>query len=134
MTQDQRVADQWLDDIRWNADGLVPVIAQSESDGQVLMLAWMNRDALAQTVACGQAVYWSRSRQRLWRKGERSGHFQLVKEIRLDCDRDALLLRIEQHHGIACHTGRRSCFFHQLSQHEWICADPVIEDPRSMYA
>lgn len=126
--------DQWLDEIRWNADGLVPVIAQSAADGKVLMLAWMNSEALTQTVACGQAVYWSRSRQRLWRKGESSGHIQVVKDIRLDCDRDALLLQVEQLGDIACHTGRTSCFFHRLHEHRWVCAEPVIKDPGSIYA
>jgi len=134
MANDERVGDNWLDKIRWNADGLVPVIAQSETDGQVLMLAWMNREALARTVECGQAVYWSRSRQRLWQKGESSGHVQRVKDIRLDCDGDALLLRVEQHGGVACHTGRQACFYHQLREHDWVCADPVVKDPRSIYA
>jgi phosphoribosyl-AMP cyclohydrolase len=134
MANDQRAGNDWLDKIRWNADGLVPVIAQSETDGQVLMLAWMSREALARTVACGQAVYWSRSRQRLWRKGESSGHVQVVKDIRLDCDRDALLLSVAQHGGIACHTGRRTCFYRQLHDHDWICADPVLENPRTINA
>ncbi|MGH8501701.1 MAG: phosphoribosyl-AMP cyclohydrolase [Gammaproteobacteria bacterium] len=128
------LTDQWLDEIRWDADGLVPVIAQSAADGRVLMLAWMNREAVAQTVECGQAVYWSRSRRRLWRKGESSGHVQVVKDIRLDCDRDALLLRVEQAGDIACHTGRASCFFRRLHERRWISVEPVIEDPRSIYA
>ncbi len=125
--------NQWLDEIRWNSDGLVPVIVQELLKGKVLMLAWMNREALAQTVNSGQAVYWSRSRQCLWRKGESSGHFQTVKDIRLDCDRDALLLEVEQHGAIACHTGRASCFFHALQDNRWIAVEPVLKDPQAIY-
>lgn len=108
----------WLEQIRWTAEGLAPVIAQEAGSGRVLMLAWMNREALAQTAASGEAVYWSRSRRRLWRKGETSGHVQKVLDIRLDCDSDALLLEVEQV-GVACHTGRHSCFFQQLRDDVW---------------
>lgn len=125
---------QWLDEIRWNADGLVPVIVQEAVGGKVLMLAWMNGEALSRTMEGGRAVYWSRSRQRLWRKGESSGHFQVVKDIRLDCDRDALLLGVEQTGEVACHTGRASCFFHQLQEGRWVSVEPVLKDPKAMYA
>ncbi len=122
-----------LDAIAWNADGLVPAIAQDAATGEVLMLAWMNRESFAQTLATGQAVYWSRSRSRLWRKGETSGHFQQVVEVRLDCDADAILLRVEQVGGIACHTGRRRCFFRRLEQDgggaRWQVTEPVLADP-----
>ena len=104
----------WLDAIKWTDDGLVPVIAQDAVDGQVLMFAWMNRESLALTAQEGRAVYWSRSRRKLWRKGEESGHVQIVKEIRTDCDNDVVLLKVEQRGGIACHTGRRSCFYQRL--------------------
>ena len=125
---------EWLDQIKWTADGLVPVIAQEISSGKVLMFAWMNREALKQTVEEGQAVYWSRSRQRLWLKGESSGHVQQVKDIRLDCDRDVILLQVEQVGGIACHTGRHNCFFHQLQGREWVAVDPVVKDPKEIYS
>jgi phosphoribosyl-AMP cyclohydrolase len=127
---------KWLDDIRWDGDGLVPVIAQEAASGDVLMFAWMNRDALAQTAASGRAVYWSRSRQRLWRKGEESGHVQQVHDIRLDCDNDVLLLRVTQlghEPGIACHTGRHSCFFQRLDGGAWRTVEPVLKDPESIY-
>jgi len=127
------MSEQWLDQISWNADGLVPVIAQEFGTGRVLMTAWMNRQALQQTAAGGKAVYWSRSRRRLWRKGEESGHEQLVREIRLDCDGDALLLVVEQLGGIACHTGRHSCFYRRLQQDAWLEADPVLKDPGAIY-
>jgi phosphoribosyl-AMP cyclohydrolase len=123
----------WLESVRWNADGLVPVIAQDAASGQVLMLAWMNRDALRATVDSGNAVYWSRSRGRLWRKGEESGHVQKVREMRLDCDEDALLLRVEQLGGIACHTGRQRCFFRTYENGDWVATDPVIKDPKDIY-
>jgi phosphoribosyl-AMP cyclohydrolase len=128
----------WLDHITWDRDGLVPVIAQEAATGDVLMFAWMNREALARTVALGQAVYWSRSRQRLWHKGEASGHFQQVHEIRLDCDQDVLLLKVTQAHpdspaAIACHTGRHSCFFQRLEDGEWKCVEPVLKDPALIY-
>jgi phosphoribosyl-AMP cyclohydrolase len=127
------MSDQWLDQISWTDDGLVPAIAQEAGSGRVLMLAWMNRQSLQQTVAGGKAVYWSRSRQRLWHKGEESGHEQLVKEIRLDCDGDVVLLIVEQVGGIACHTGRHSCFFRRLEQDAWVETDPVLKDAHAIY-
>lgn len=127
------MAESWLDQIKWDEHGLAPVITQDASTGQVLMFAWMNREALMQTVQSGQAVYWSRSRGRLWRKGEDSGNSQLVSDIRLDCDRDAILLRVEQTGGVACHTGRASCFFHQLKDNQWLAVEPVLKDPSLMY-
>jgi phosphoribosyl-AMP cyclohydrolase len=124
----------WLDKLKWNGEGLVPVIAQEAGTGRILMFAWMNRDALAKTVETGEAVYWSRSRGRLWRKGEESGHVQKVRELRLDCDDDALLIEVEQVGGIACHTGRRSCFFQKYEQGgRWVVTDPVIKDPGEIY-
>jgi len=123
----------WLDRIQWTTDGLVPAIAQDADSGRVLMMAWMNPESLQRTVACGEAVYWSRSRQQLWHKGETSGHTQRIKSIRLDCDADVLLLSVEQIGGIACHTGRQSCFFAELQNGEWIATDPVLKDPREMY-
>lgn len=123
----------WLDEIKWTADGLVPVIAQDATTGEVLMFAWMNRESLALTVEEGRAVYWSRSRNRLWRKGEESGHVQKVSDIRLDCDKDVILLKIEQVGGIACHTGRRSCFFHRLEDGRWRAVEPVLKDPGTLY-
>jgi phosphoribosyl-AMP cyclohydrolase len=125
-----------LDAIRWDRDGLVPVIAQEQGSNDVLMFAWMNREALSQTVRCGEAVYWSRSRQRLWHKGEESGHVQQVHEIRLDCDADVVLLKITQRGhepGIACHTGRHSCFFVRWEDGEWRSVEPVLKDPASIY-
>jgi len=128
---------KWLNKVKWDENGLVPVIAQEAITGDVLMFAWMNRLALAQTVASGEAVYWSRSRKKLWHKGEESGHTQKVLEIRLDCDEDVLLLRVEQSGGIACHTGRHSCFFQKFDGaregDEWQAVDPVLKDPESMY-
>lgn len=123
----------WLDEIQWTADGLVPVIAQLYDSGRVVMFAWMNRESLALTVAEGYAVYWSRSRQRLWRKGEESGHRQKVIDIQLDCDADVILLKIEQEGGIACHTGRESCFFRSLTDGEWQTTEPVLKDPKTIY-
>ncbi len=128
MTDTEEItARPWLDALAWNDAGLVPAIAQDEKSGEVLMLAWMNREALARTLETGEAVYWSRARQSLWRKGETSGHFQRVKEIRLDCDGDTLLLKVEQVGGIACHTGRRRCFFHQLRDGHWVATEAAIE-------
>jgi phosphoribosyl-AMP cyclohydrolase len=127
------VSGSWLDEVRWNADGLVVAIAQDAASGRVLMVAWMNREALAETARGGRAVYWSRSRQRLWRKGEESGHAQHVREIRLDCDGDAVLLQIEQAGGIACHTGRESCMFRRLEHGAWVEIDPVLKDPGDIY-
>lgn len=123
----------WLDEIRWTDDGLVPVIAQDADNGEVLMMAWMNRESLQLTVDEGQAVYWSRSRGKLWRKGESSGHQQLLRDIRLDCDADVILLKVEQKGGIACHTGRRSCFYRTLKDSEWVDVDPVLKDPDAIY-
>jgi len=124
----------WLDEIQWDDQGLVPVIAREQGSGQVLTLAWMNRAALTATVAEGRAVYWSRSRGRLWRKGEESGHLQKIHEIRLDCDKDAILLEVTQEGGIACHTGRHHCFFHKLENGAWRVVDPVLKDPREIYS
>ena len=126
----------WLDSVKWDKDGLVPVIAQEQGSMDVLMLAWMNREALAKTAACGQAVYYSRSRGRLWHKGEASGHFQQVHAIRLDCDADVVLLSVTQHGhepSIACHTGRHSCFFQQLEGETWQAVESVLKDPRTIY-
>jgi len=126
----------WLDDIRWDRDGLLPVIAQEAASGDVLMFAWMNREALARTAELGEAVYWSRSRGRLWHKGEESGHRQKVLDMRLDCDNDVLLLKVEQlghEPSIACHTGRHSCFFQRLEGGAWRAVEPVLEDPERIY-
>ena len=131
------VKAKWLNKVRWNEHGLVPVIAQEVSTNDVLMFAWMNREALARTVETGQAVYWSRSRKKLWHKGEESGHVQKVHELRLDCDEDVVLLKVEQVDGIACHTGRHSCFFQKFegsaAEGEWLAVDPVLKNPDSIY-
>lgn len=124
----------WLDALKWDESGLITAIAQDATSGRVVMCAWMNRDALRETVASGNAVYWSRSRRRLWRKGEESGHFQKVLSIRADCDGDVLLLSIDQIGGIACHTGRASCFFLELQGERWVPADPVLKDPKEIYS
>jgi phosphoribosyl-AMP cyclohydrolase len=124
----------WLDELAWDKDGLIPAIAQDAETNDVLMFAWMNRDALARTVETGEAVYFSRSRGRLWHKGEESGHTQKIREIRIDCDNDVVLLKIEQIGGIACHTGRRSCFFQKyLADGRWEAVDPVLKDPKDIY-
>lgn len=123
----------WLSQIRWTADGLVPAIAQDAVTGEILMMAWMNPESLRLTAEEGRAVYWSRSRGKLWRKGESSGHEQTVHEIRLDCDEDVILLRVEQRGGIACHTGRRSCFYRKLDEDQWVTVDPVMKDPDTIY-
>ena len=123
----------WLDKVKWDANGLVPAIAQEALTGKVLMVAWMNRAALEQTVASGEAVYWSRSRRKLWHKGEESGHVQKVRELRLDCDEDVILLSVEQVGGIACHTGRHNCFFQKYADGRWVVTDPVIKDPKDIY-
>ena len=126
----------WLDAVKWDRDGLVPAIAQELGSNDVLMFAFMNREALAQTAASGQAVYWSRSRRKLWHKGEESGHVQQVHEIRLDCDNDVVLLKVSQlghEPGIACHTGRHSCFFRKLEGDAWHAVDPVLKDPAQIY-
>lgn len=122
-----------LDEIKWNADGLVAAIAQDAASKQILMMAWMNRDALARSIETGEAVYWSRSRAKLWHKGEESGHIQKIRAIRLDCDGDAVLLEVEQLGGIACHTGRRDCFFRKLENGEWQVDQPVLKDPATLY-
>lgn len=123
----------WLDEVNWNGDGLVPVVAQEKGSGKLLTLAWMNREALSLSVREGRAVYWSRSRQKIWRKGEQSGHIQFIDEVRLDCDKDAVLLVVTQQGGIACHTGRESCFYHQLDNEKWQVVEPVIRDPGEIY-
>jgi phosphoribosyl-AMP cyclohydrolase len=123
----------WLDAVHFDAAGLVPAIAQDHATGRVLMVAWMNREALAETARSGRAVYWSRSRGRLWRKGEESGHVQHVKAVRLDCDGDVVLLAVEQAGGIACHTGRERCFFRELKDGRWQDTDPVLKDPAAIY-
>jgi len=127
----------WLDRIKWDQNGLIPAIAQEQGSNQILMVAWMNSESLTRTVACGQAVYWSRSRNKLWHKGEESGHFQKVHQIRLDCDDDVLLLQVEQVGGMACHTGRHSCFFHELQSNDgamgWVEVEPVLKNPDDIY-
>ena len=123
----------WLDDIKWGDDGLVPVIAQEAGSGKVMMFAWMNREALEMTAKEKRAVYWSRSRNKLWPKGEESGHVQKVLEIRTDCDKDVILLSIKQLGGIACHTGRESCFYNRLETEGWNTVEPVIKDPADIY-
>ncbi len=127
------MTELWLDQVRWNSDGLVPAIAQDHLSGKVLMVAWMNREALALTVAEQRAIYWSRSRQKLWRKGEESGHVQQLHDIRLDCDDDVILLSVEQLGGIACHTGRQHCFFKTLKEGQWVAVEPVLKDPHTIY-
>jgi phosphoribosyl-AMP cyclohydrolase len=123
----------WLDEVPWNGDGLVAVVTQDFSSDRVLTVAWMNRDALQKTAETNEAVYWSRSRKKLWRKGEESGYVQKVREVRIDCDADAILLKVEQVGGIACHTGRESCFFRKLENGKWVTVDPVLKDPALIY-
>ena len=127
------MSDSWLDAIKWTDDGLVPAIAQDAQTGEILMMAWMNRESLTLSVQEGRAIYWSRSRKKLWRKGEESGNVQKLHDIRLDCDADVVLLKVEQIGGIACHTGRRSCFFNQLKDGQWHAVEPVLKDPAAMY-
>ena len=127
------MSESFLDEVPWNEHQLVAAIAQDAATGKVLTLAWMNREALAETVKRGEAVYWSRSRRKLWRKGEESGHVQKVREVRLDCDSDAVLLLVEQAGGIACHTGRERCFFRKLENGRWVETDPVLKDPLLIY-
>ena len=127
------MSENWLNKVNWSADGLVTVVVQDTTTGRVLMVAWMDRDALRLTQQKGEAVYWSRSRKKLWHKGEESGYFQKVKEIRLDCDGDAILLKVEQQGGIACHTGRESCFYSRLEQGEWAEVDAVLKAPNEIY-
>jgi phosphoribosyl-AMP cyclohydrolase len=123
----------FLDEVPWDQHGLIAAVAQDSTTGRVLTVAWMNREALKQTVEAGEAVYWSRSRNSLWRKGEQSGHVQKIVELRLDCDADAVLLKVEQAGGIACHTGRESCFFRKLEEGRWVSSDPVLKDPALIY-
>lgn len=123
----------WLDAVNWNSDGLVPAIAQDANSGRILMMAWMNRESLQLSAERGEAVYWSRSRGKLWHKGETSGHIQKLHEIRLDCDEDVIVLQVEQLGGIACHTGRESCFYRIYKNGEWHTVDPVIKDPADIY-
>ena len=126
-------AQAWIEEIRWDERGLVPVITQEAFTNRVLMFAWMNRESLALTLATGSAVYWSRSRNRLWRKGEESGHVQHVREIRIDCDEDVVLLKVDQVGGIACHSGRHNCFFRRLDHGAWVETDPVVKPPEEIY-
>lgn len=128
-----RISSHWLDAVQWTEDGLVAVIVQDDQSGEVLMFAWMNRESLELTVDEGRAVYWSRSRQRLWRKGEESGHVQTVKDIRLDCDNDVILLTVEQVGGIACHTGHGRCFYQQLQGKNWVEVESILKDPALIY-
>lgn len=123
----------YLDELKWDSNGLIPTIAQDYQTGRVLMMAWMNREALELTVKEQRAVYYSRSRQKLWRKGEESGHVQKLHEIRLDCDSDVIILQVEQIGGIACHTGRESCFYKKLDQGQWVAVEPVLKDPNEIY-
>lgn len=125
--------ESWLNKVNWSDDGLVPAVVQEAGTGKVLMVAWMNREALLRTEETGEAVYWSRSRRKLWHKGEESGHVQKVLEIRLDCDEDVILLTVEQVGGIACHTGRHNCFFQKLERGQWVTTDPVIKKPEDIY-
>ena len=127
------MSDQWLEEIQWTQEGLVPAIAQDAASGRVVMFAWMNRESLRKTRETGEAHYWSRSRGKLWHKGEESGHVQKVSSIRIDCDADVVLLGIEQAGGIACHTGRESCFYRELADGGWINKDAVLKDPREIY-
>ncbi len=127
------MSDAWLDDVKWTSDGLVPAVAQDANSGRILMMAWMNREALRLTAENQVAVYYSRSRQKLWYKGESSGHEQQVEDIRLDCDADVIVLNVRQKGGIACHTGRESCFYRRLEGDTWVTKDPVIKDPQDIY-
>lgn len=130
----EQLMSKWLDDVKWDSSGLVPAIAQDYQSGRVLMMAWMNREALQLTAKEGRAIYWSRSRNKLWRKGEESGHVQKLHEMRLDCDADVIILLVEQQGGIACHTGRESCFYRVFSENHWQTVDPVLKDPDCMYS
>ena len=127
------MSEDWLDQVHWDSDGLVPVIAQEETTHQVLMMAWMNRESLRLTLEEGRLIYWSRSRQKIWRKGEESGHIQTLKEIRMDCDGDVLLAKVVQQGGIACHTGRHNCFFYRLDKGQWVEEETVLKSPESIY-
>ena len=130
---DTQTDTRWLDCIKWDANGLVPAIAQDAKTGRVLMVAWMNAEALQLTVQENRAIYWSRSRRKLWRKGEESGHVQVLHELRLDCDNDVIIMQVEQLGGIACHTGRESCFYKVFRNGQWQDSDPVIKDPDTIY-
>ena len=127
------MSEAWLDEIKWDADGLVPAIAQEAGSGKILMVAWMNREALKLTAQEGRAIYWSRSRQKLWRKGEESGHEQLLKSLRLDCDNDVIMIEVEQKGGIACHTGRHSCFYREFQDGQWQEVEPVLKSADEIY-
>ena len=127
------MSDSWLDELVFDGDGLIPAVAQETGTGKLLMLAWMNREALCETVRSGRAVYWSRSRQRLWHKGEESGHVQLIKQVRLDCDADVIVLEVEQIGGIACHTGHARCFYRKLDDGVWVETEPIVKDPGEIY-
>jgi len=127
------MSETWLDKVNWSDDGLVQAVAQEVESNKVLMVAWMNREALRLTVKTGEVYYWSRSRKKLWHKGEESGHTQKVNSIRLDCDADVLLLMVEQVGGIACHTGRHDCFFYKLENERWIVSEPVLKNPGEIY-
>ena len=133
MSENRPGSPAWMDEIAWTSDGLVAAVVQDALTGRVLMLAWMNAEAVARTVETGEAHYWSRSRRRLWHKGEESGHTQRIKELRLDCDGDVILLSVEQQGGIACHTGRERCFFRRLENGAWVKTDPVLKDPGAIY-
>lgn len=133
MTSKTVPSDNWLDEVKWDTDGLVPAIAQDYQTGRILMMAWMNREALTLTVKEQRAIYYSRSRQTLWRKGESSGHVQHLHELRLDCDADVIVMQVDQVGGIACHTGRESCFYKVYENDEWIPVDPVKKDPSDIY-
>ncbi len=127
------MSKQWLTQVKWDANGLVPAIAQDHQTGEILMVAWMNAEALQLTAQEQRAIYWSRSRQKLWRKGEESGHVQKLHELRIDCDADVIMMKVEQLGGIACHTGRKSCFYSILENEEWVAVDPVLKDPKKIY-
>ncbi len=127
------MSENWLDEVQWDETGLVPAIAQETGSGKILMLAWMNREALRLTVEEGKAIYWSRSRQKLWRKGEESGHEQILKSLRLDCDNDVIVMEVEQKGGIACHTGRHSCFYREFQGGEWKAVEPVLKPEAEIY-
>jgi phosphoribosyl-AMP cyclohydrolase len=127
------MSEAWLDELVFDSDGLIPAVAQEAGTGKLLMLAWMNREALAETVRSGRAVYWSRSRKRLWRKGEESGHAQLIRQVRLDCDADVIVLEVEQVGGIACHTGHARCFYRKLDNGRWVETEPVLQEPAQIY-
>lgn len=127
------MSESWLDEVVFDSEGLIPAIAQEVGTGRLLMTAWMNREALAETVRSGRAVYWSRSRKRLWRKGEESGHVQQIRQVRLDCDGDVIMLEVEQVGGIACHTGHGRCFFRKLENGMWVEVEPILKDPGKIY-